>query len=203
MNRSSEDLKHIRSMMERSTKFLSLSGLSGISAGIVATIGAYIANLMIEKKFSISEDLTLDLFLLALTIIFLASSLGFYFSLRKARKSNSKLWMPATLQIFKDFSIPMIVGGLLCLIMIYQQASAFIAPLMLIFYGLALIYAGTHTYGDIKVFGACEIILGLLAAIFICNGLLFWTIGFGVLHIVYGTVMYWKYDRPTKAIDQA
>ena len=38
-----QDIAEMRSMMERSSKFLSLSGLAGIMAGIYALSGAYIA----------------------------------------------------------------------------------------------------------------------------------------------------------------
>lgn len=88
----------------------------------------------------------------------------------------------------------MCIGGLFCIVLIFQHAIRMVAPSMLIFYGLALIAAGSRTYRDIKVLGACEIILGLLAGIFVYNGLLFWTLGFGVLHIVYGILIYYKYD---------
>lgn len=203
MNKSSEDLKLIRSMMERSSKFLSLSGLSGIGAGIIALIGAYAAHLILQEKLCISGYPIRDLFLLATITLIAAAMCGFYFSLRKARKSNSKFWMPATKEILKDFTIPMITGGLFCLIMIYHNRTVFIAPSMLIFYGLALVHVGSRTYGEIKYLGFCEIILGLLAAVFIANGLIFWTIGFGVLHIVYGALMYWKYDSKKETSKKA
>lgn len=190
-----EDLKLIRAMMERSTKFLSLSGLSGIGAGIIALIGACAAHLMIRGNLDVTGSLGIDLFTLATITLITAALCGFYFSARKARRSNLKFWMPATKQILKDFSIPMVTGGLFCLTMMYHGKGGFIAPSMLIFYGLALIYAGSRTYGEIKYLGVCEIVLGLLASIFIANGLLFWSIGFGVLHIIYGVVMYWKYDK--------
>lgn len=69
-----------------------------------------------------------------------------------------------------------------------------VAPCMLIFYGLGLIAAGSRTFRDVKVLGACEIILGLAAAITVGYDLIFWGIGFGVLHIVYGILIHYKYD---------
>lgn len=195
MDNNNDDLRHIRSMMERSTKFLSLSGFSGVAAGVSALIGAYIAYLMLYKDFRLTGVLLIDLFLDAAFVIILATSTGLYFCFRKAKKESSSFWMPATKQIIKDFMIPMIVGGLFCLLLIYHQSSHFVASTMLIFYGLALIYAGARTYHDIKILGACEIVLGLLAGLFTHNGLIFWTFGFGVMHIIYGIVMYHKYER--------
>ena len=194
MDTNLEDIKHIRSMMERSSKFLSLSGMSGISAGFFALVGAGVGYLILHNKFSITGVLLYDFIILAVAIILLAASFGFFFCVKKAKKNGAKLWMPVTQQIIKDFSIPMIVGGLFCIILIYQHAIHMVASTMLIFYGLALIYAGSRTYRDIRILGACEILLGLMAGIFVYNGLLFWAVGFGALHVVYGIVIYYKYD---------
>lgn len=181
-------------MMERSSKFVSLSGISGISAGIVALLGAGVAYLILHGKFHITPILLYDFIIIAALVVLCAGGIGLFFSLRKARKMHSPFWLPVTWQILKDFGIPMAVGGLYCVLLIYQHATHMVAAAMLIFYGLALIAAGARTYRDIKILGACEIILGLLAGLFTYNGLLFWAIGFGVMHIIYGTVMYFKYD---------
>jgi len=194
MDTNLEDIKHIRSMMERSSKFLSLSGMSGVSAGTVALLGAVAAHYILNGKFFITGDVLYDLVLLAIVVIVGAAITGFYFCARKAHKGGSKLWMPVTWKILGEFMVPMIVGGIFCIILIYQHAMRMVAPSMLIFYGLALIYAGSRTYRDIKFLGFCEIIVGLLAGIFVYNGLLFWAIGFGVLHIIYGILIYYKYD---------
>lgn len=195
MEANKDDLKHIRSMMERSTKFLSLSGFSGVGAGLVAVLGAICAKLILMDKLSVFGDYLFDLIFIALVVIILAASVGYYFSLRKAKKMNSKFWMPVTRQIVVDFAIPMLAGGIFSILLIYNYATHMVASAMLIFYGLALISASSRTYKDIRVLGFSEIILGVLAGIFIYNGLMFWTIGFGLLHILYGIVMYYKYDK--------
>jgi len=205
MDTNLEDLKHIRSMMERSSKFLSLSGLSGISAGVVALIGAYAASNMLDGKMKITGNILYDLIILAIIIIIGAAVTGFYFCARKAKKNGVRLWMPITYQVLGEFLIPMIVGGLFCLVLLYQGEPYLIIPSMLIFYGLALITASSRTYKNIKILGACEIVLGLIAGFFVhANseylsvqihfGLLFWAMGFGVFHIIYGLVMYVRYD---------
>lgn len=187
-------------MMERSSKFLSLSGMSGVSAGICALAGAGGAYYILQRRLSFTGDQLYDFVILAFLVLVCATSTGFFFCFRKAKKSGAKLWMPVTLQILKEFSIPMLIGGFFCLILIYQGAVRLVAPSMLIFYGLALIYAGARTYRDIKILGVCEIVLGLVAGVFVYNGLLFWAIGFGLLHIIYGIVIYCKYDmKPAKS----
>lgn len=195
METNLDDIKHIRSMMERSSKFLSLSGISGISAGIIALVGAMVAYLLMHGQLSITGTQLYDFLILAVLVLLAASASGLFFSMRKAKKNGSKFWAELTWNILKDFCVPMIVGGLFCIILIYQNSAHLIASAMLIFYGLALIAAGSRTYRDVRYLGACEIILGFLAGIFIYNGLLFWALGFGVLHIVYGIIMYCKYDK--------
>ena len=197
METNLDDLKHIRSMMELSSKFLSLSGISGIMAGCCALLGSVVAYELLKGKLQFTGILLYDLIIVALLILLLAGISGLYFSMRKAKKMGSKFWLPATRQIIVDFTIPMLAGGAFCIIAICQHSGQLVAPAMLIFYGLALIFASSRTYSDIKYLGACEIILGLLAGIFTANGLLFWAFGFGVLHVVYGIVMYYKYDIKT------
>ncbi len=194
MDANLDDIKHIRSMMERSSKFLSISGLSGVLAGTFAIIGAVAAHFVLEGKLIITNSPLYDLVLIALLVLVSAISAGLILSAKKAKQSNSKLWQPITLQIAKDFCVPLIVGGVLCIILISKHISFMVAPSMLIFYGLGLIAAGQRTYRDVKMLGACEILLGLAAAIIVGYDLLFWGIGFGILHIVYGIVMYYKYD---------
>ncbi len=181
-------------MMERSSKFLSLSGMSGVSAGTVALLGAVGTHFILKGSFTITGSVIYDLILLAILVIIGAAAVGFYFCDRKAKKNDSKLWMPVTWQALKDFAVPMVVGGLFCIILLSKSIWCLIAPSMLIFYGLSLIYAGARTYRDVKMLGVCEIILGLIAAAVNEYNLLIWALGFGVLHILYGIIIYYKYD---------
>lgn len=172
--------------------------MSGVLAGTFAIIGAVLAHFVLEGELSFTHSLLYDLILIAVIVLVSAIFVGLAFSVRKARKSNSRLWMPVTLQIAKDFSVPLVVGGLLCIILITKNVSFMVAPCMLIFYGLGLIAAGSRTFRDVKILGACEIILGLVAAIVVDYDLIFWGIGFGVLHIVYGILIYYKYDMKSE-----
>ena len=66
---------------------------------------------------------------------------------------------------------------------------------MLIFYGLALINSSKYTFFEIRYLGIAEIVLGLIASVFVSSGLILWAAGFGLLHIIYGIIMYYKYER--------
>ena len=213
MNDQNEHLKelaYIRSMMEQSSRFISLSGLSGVAAGIVALMGAagvYIylgISPLSTKRWYYVEDInyekwgmdyltffTLDAFI----VLVLAIGIGYFFSYRKARKAGQKLMTPSSMKLLSNFLIPLISGGIFCLMLARNGYFGLVAPSMLIFYGLALINGSKYTLDDIRYLGYGELFLGLLATWFIGFGLLFWAIGFGILHIVYGLRMYFKYDR--------
>lgn len=199
-----QDISQIRSIMERSTRFLSLTGWSGIMAGVYALAGAYWA----FKMYYISGEgfySTLDseqlidnaqaFFLLALVVLVLAISTAIFLSWKRARSKGEQLWNPVARRLVVNLAIPLVTGGLFVLILFSKGLVGLIAPVTLIFYGLALFNAGKFTFEEVKYFGIIEIILGLLALYFIGYGLLFWSIGFGFLHILYGLYMHFKYER--------
>ena len=202
MKQHLQDLTEIRSMMERSSRFISLSGLSGISAGVFALIGAFVAYQRILEDnageyLNLSQNTPLLRFITIDGIIVLTLSLifAFYFTVRQTRKKGLKLWNKTSKRLFINMAVPLLTGGFFCLILL-QRAPHLIDCASLVFYGLALINASKYTVDDIRYLGYIEIILGLACGLL--NewriGLLFWTIGFGVLHIVYGIVMYRKYE---------
>lgn len=199
-----QQLSEIRSLMERSSRFISLSGLSGVGAGITALIGSAIAYWRIEKHVrpngggynQYTNPLLWELIFIAAGILIVALSVGAFFTLREAQKQGQSIWDKSSQQLLINLMIPLATGGVFCLLLLDHGMLGMIAPATLIFYGLALVNASKYTLPDIRYLGFCEIILGLLNAKFMAvgNGILFWTIGFGVLHIIYGIYMHYKYQ---------
>ncbi len=199
------DIAEVRSMMERSSKFLSLSGFAGIMAGIYALGGAYIAYKVFdfnpdELRYGMSEsgdlaDNMLKVIPLGLVILVLALGTAIILSSKKAGRKGEKLWNPATRRVLINMAVPLVVGGLLILVMISRGLVGLVAPMSLIFYGLALYNASQFTFEEVRSLGLIQIVLGLLGAYFVGYGLLFWAIGFGVVHIVYGIYMHYRYER--------
>jgi hypothetical protein len=198
-------LKDIRKMMQRSSRFISLSGLSGIAAGIWALIGAYFAyDWIVEYYNNYSSQgytgenfhsLKWNLFLLAGGVAGLALISALYFTWRRAGKNKLPLWDHTTKQLVINTAIPMVVGGIFIIAMLQYSEWRFVSPACLIFYGLGLVNGSKYTLSDIRYLGFFEILLGLINTQFIGYGLYFWALGFGVLHIIYGFVMWWKYER--------
>lgn len=199
----SDDLAHIRSMMERSSRFISLSGLSGIGAGVVGLVTGLIAmywtsgsDMLLEKvRMSVGAGILIqNLILLGALALLLAIFFGCFFTIRKSKKLGLQIWTATTKKILVQLAIPLIVGGIFVLALLQYNLYGLISGAILIFYGLALVNAEKYTYSDIKYLGFLEIILGILSLFFIEKGLFFWTIGFGLLHIIYGVILYRKYQ---------
>lgn len=185
-------------MMEKSSKFLSLSGLTGVIAGIAAILGAAFAYFYLLRDPSLTDYTRAQeaMILLADALIVLSISLGggIYLSAKKARRNNQPLLNKVTLRMVYNLAIPLLTGGVFALIYLIRGDISIVASSTLIFYGLALVNASKYTYGEVHYLGLTEIALGLLAAIFARSGIVFWTIGFGLCHIIYGLIMYKKYD---------
>lgn len=198
------DIAEIKEMMNKSSRFISLSGLSGVLAGIYALIGAAYAYTLIYENTSIADDYknliitqstAIKLVMVAIMVLFLSILTGFLFSINKAKKRNENVWNLASKRLLINFLIPLVTGGIFTLILIEKDIISLVAPATLLFYGLACLNASKYTLGDIRYLGISIIFVGLLSTWFLGYGLLFWALGFGVCHIIYGSLMYFKYDR--------
>jgi hypothetical protein len=207
-NNPINDLKEIRKMMETSSKFLSLSGLSGISAGIIALIGStyawYLLNAFNTKAMhyvaigTIKENVSLleyKLIILAILILILAISFGFLFTYLSAKKKQHNLFTPTSFKLAWSLGIPLAFGGVFTILLYLKGFYIIIGASTLMFYGLSLLNASKYVHPEIKYLAICQMTLSLFSIMFIEYSLYFWAFGFGVLHVIYGAIMYYKYDR--------
>jgi hypothetical protein len=210
----SSDLHDIKQMMERSSRFISLSGLSGISAGICALAGAFVAYDTIEKNKSAGSSLRRDftnsdtilygdiwnstLIKIAFFTFMAALISAFIFTYRRSKKTDTPIWSSTSKRLLISVAVPIITGGIFLLALIYNKTFGFVAPGCLIFYGLGVLNASKYTLPETRYLGYSEILLGLINLFFIGEGLYFWAIGFGLFHIIYGVFMWWKYEMNHK-----
>lgn len=200
-----EALQDIRRLMHRSSKFLSLSGLSGIAAGFWALVGCYLAYNWINNYYEgysehgfvglAFQKLKLSLMLLAAAVLAAALVSAFYFTWRRAARNRMPLWDHTSRMLMINMLIPLVTGGLMILALLRYNDWRFVVSMSLVFYGLALVNGSKYTLSEIRYLGILEIILGLVSTQFIGYGLYFWAVGFGVLHIIYGFIMWWKNER--------
>lgn len=203
------ELREIRNLMERSSRFLSLSGIAGIIVGMVAIAGVVAAYAFLGLglnepgyyKFSAAQNMmevaAAEVFLFAdfMAVLLLSLFTGVFFAVRNAKKQGLPVWDATASRLLINMMIPLAAGGIYCLILWVHGHMALIAPATLIFYGLALINASKYTINDIRYLGIIEVTVGLMASLFVDYGLLFWAFGFGMLHLVYGIKIYFKHER--------
>lgn len=209
-------LHDIKQMMERSSRFISLSGLSGIAAGCCALVGSYFAYGVINRasydsgkaaektvvtRLSLQDYMGNSLFQIASITFIMALLLAFLFTWLRSRKNNTPLWGTTSKRLLWNVSLPLLVGGIFLMNLIDNGIYGYIAPGSLLFYGLALLNASKYTLNEIRYLGYGQIILGLISLNSLGNDLYFWALGFGVLHIIYGIVMWWKYERNSSQND--
>ncbi len=193
--------------MEESSRFLSLSGLAGLFAGITAVAGALVAYFVIlqngnikyaDNLMSLSEQnarvVRWELLADALIVLIISVMVTLYFSIKKAKKEGKNFMTPISKRLLINFLIPLVTGGIFAVVLITQNNIQLIIPCFLIFYGLALVNAGKFTFGEIFYLGVLELVIGLVSAFIPAWGLIFWILGFGLLHIIYGLAMYRKYE---------
>lgn len=206
-----EHLAEIRSLMERSSRFLSLSGLSGVWAGVCALAGAAAVYTYLEiLPWSTGRGLYYEkamrtvkwgmnyksvFVLIALIVLATALAGGIFFTTRKARRQGLKTWDASSRRLLWAVSVPLVTGGLFGLSLLYWDLPGLVPPATLVFYGLALVNGSKFTLRDVEYLGLSEIVLGLIGMFYLGTGLELWSAGFGLLHIFYGTWMYWKYER--------
>lgn len=207
-NKYLEDITEIKNIMNRSSRFISLSGLSGVLAGVYALIGTALAYFRLKTVSGANyerlsgrstslwgNDIITDLTVIAVGVIVLAACTGFVMTLRKSKKSGEKIWDATSKRLVANFLIPLVAGGSFCLVLLQYGAAGLVAPATLIFYGLACVNASKYTMGDVRYMGLAFVLLGMISTQFIGYGLYFWALGFGIFHIIYGAKMYFKYDR--------
>lgn len=202
-NESLQELQHIKRMMERSTKFSSLSGFSGIAAGICALAGIWMAIQYIAQwkqshieNLNVSKDeLATQLLLISIATFTAAALSSFIFIYIRCRKLGIPLLGMSARRVVINIAIPLFVGSLFILRLANAEAFLLIPPACLIFYGLALVNASKYTLDEIRYLGYSEIILGIINLWILGYGLIFWGIGFGLLHIISGIIIWWKYEK--------
>lgn len=197
-----DEIKEIRKMMEESSRFLSLSGLSGILVGVYALTGSFVAWVLIYSEKTIKdflyENITPQVSLVAGIVLILSVVTIVWLTSSKTKKAGKKFWNPGTRLMLINLALPITAGGVLTLIFVVRGVYEIAAPATLMFYGLALATAAKFTRQEIFWLGVFEIVLGIFAALIPSLGLLFWAFGFGVLHIIYGVLMYFRYERNSK-----
>lgn len=187
-------VNEIKELMERSSKFISLSGIASILAGIYALIGAYVVKYVLTSDMETSarrEFMIIAAFLVLSASAVTACLLSYY----KSKKIRQKFFSRLTYRTLWNFSLPMLTGGILVISILVHGYYDILSTTMLLVYGLTLVNVSKFTYSSIAWLGYAFICLGIVDCFWDGHGLLFWTLGFGGFHILYGILFYSHYER--------
>lgn len=205
------NLQDIKNLMESSSRFTSLSGLSGVSAGIVAIIGSLVVSNSLgigifEKAQGIMDYTTSStpsgdgktlqfLIITALAVFTFAAISALFFAGRKARSNDAKLMGSSGRKFIFNHSLFLLTGALFSVILINYGIYFLVVPVLLMFFGMGLISASKFSFNVIRNLGIAEIALGLTLAMMPVYALLFFVIGFGVMNIIFGLIVHFNYDK--------
>jgi hypothetical protein len=187
------DIREIRSTIEQPSRFLSLSGLAGILAGLICTAGALAANALLASGLSEHETVQ-AIGLVAAAVVIATLSTSAWLSARLARRSGLPAGSGANKSILLELGTPLVAGGLFVFVLVLHRMFLAVPGSLLIFYGIALAAAAKVSREEVRFLGWIEIAIGLLAFAFPEHGLLYWALGFGIAQILYGGLMYLKYQ---------
>lgn len=186
-----EALSGIRNLMERSSRYLPLSGKAGVASGVLSII----CSLIIDAYFRIDEDNLKPLAFLFGALFIICLAIEVVMAERNARQKGVPAWDTIAKRFLINFFIPMLAGGIYIIALVLRQELELVLPAMLIFYGLSLINASRYTIEEIRTLGFIELVLGLTASFIPQYGLLAWGIGFGIVHVLYGIFIYFKHEK--------
>lgn len=206
MNSNSDfekDLAAIRQLMERSNRFISFSGLSGILAGVYALAGFAVAFIRIPPTGGGAQYLAgdlegsgamMELVTIAGLVLLATLVTGLWVTDRRAKRLGVKMLDEGGRRMLMNLAIPLCVGGAFALLLLTGGQYSLLAPACLLFYGLALVNASPNLFDEVRYLGYSEIVLGLIATALPGYGLYLWAAGFGVLHVIYGVLLFRKYE---------
>lgn len=183
--RAMDNLSYIRATMERATTFTLISGWGLVAIGSTALVAALIASR--QKSFK-------DWMLVWLVEEVVALLIAGWSMDRKARRARTPLLAGPGRKVLFSLTPPIFAGGLLTMVLYRAGLTDAIPALWLLLYGTGVITGGMFSVSIVPIMGLCFMAFGA-GALLAPAGFADWfmALGFGGLHIVFGTIIARKY----------
>jgi hypothetical protein len=180
-DRAMEDLRFIRQTMERGAAFTAVPGWGGVGMGISAVVAAAIA----------AGQATVEGWFLVWTLeAAFAVAIGAVAIHRKASRADLPVLSGAGRKFLLSFLPPALAGAVLTVALWQAGASSLLPGAWLVLYGAAVVTGGTFSVKIVPVMGVCFMVLGVVALLATpAAGDLFMAVGFGGLHVIFGTII--------------
>lgn len=188
-----ENLRVIRDLMERSTKYSTFSGLSGVLAGTASITGCIVTHLL-QRRFPDPASFRIP-FLLTWSLVILCAIGGdFLLTKRRATRVGKRIVSRLGKQMVIASAPGLGTGALLTLYFLSHNLLADIFPMWMLAYGIAVCAVGLFSQREVSWLGAAFLAAGtitLLLPLFGLTalpalGLIMMAVTFGGFHIVYG-----------------
>ncbi len=180
-----DDLRFIRSTMERAGAFTALPGVGGMAMGCVALLAAAVAGA------DTGSPRWLAAWFAACGIAVLIGVIAVW---RKTRADGRSLTHATTTRFASIFAPAIVAAALLTLAVMRAGAPHLLPGVWLTLYGAAFLAAGAVSVRVIPVMGACFLACGGVALLAPAAwSALVMAIGFGGLHIAFGAVIARRY----------
>jgi hypothetical protein len=180
-DRAIEDLRFIRRTMEGGAAFTAVPGWGGVGMGLTALAAAALAAAQPSAE---------GWLLVWIVEAVLAVAIGSVAIYRKARRAELPVLSGAGRKFVLSFLPPALAGAVLTVAIWQAGADSLLPGVWLLLYGAAVVTGGAFSVKIVPVTGICFMVLGVLALLATpAAGDLFMAVGFGGLHIVFGTTV--------------
>jgi hypothetical protein len=177
-----EDLRVIRQVMERSTRYSTLSGLSGVLVGLVAVMGAFVTR-------ALPHIYTHPLRLGAIWFIVLLLAVGIDFGRNKRRAAlvGKRVVSPLGVHIIGAALPAFFAGAVFTAFCALHHLLPDIWGVWMLCYGLAICAVGLYSVRPVSYLGGAFVLAGALTLLLpITQPLDMMWITFGGFHVFYG-----------------
>lgn len=176
--RAMDNLRFIRTTMERAASVTAISGWGIAATGVVGAATAAVAMRMPTPQAQLRT------WILAAPVALLASAVG---AILKARRLELPPLAGPTRKLALSFLPAIVAGALLTLALWRAGALAVVPPVWLLLYGTAIVAGGAFSVRAVPAMGVAFLVLGAVAVLGPAAwGQLLLGVGFGGLHLLFG-----------------
>jgi len=179
-----DNLKYIRQTLERAGEFTAVPGKGGVLMGLVAVLAAQVA----KRQPGASGWLTI--WMLAAVI---AMSIGLAGATLKSRRFQMPLFSGPGRKFIAGFAPGILAGAVLTAVLYRAGVPGFLPGVWLLLYGAAVLAGGSASVRVVPMMGACFMFAGTVALLLPGWNDVLLPVGFGGLHLIFGTVIWTKY----------
>lgn len=180
-----ENLRVIRALMERSTKYSTFSGVSGVVAGLASIVGC-----IVTRSLGPDPARFPAAFLVIWTaVIIVAVGADFVLMKRRAARVGKHVISRLGKQMVMASAPGLGAGAVLTLYMLQHNMLGDIYPFWMLAYGIAVAATGLFSQREVSILGAAFLITGAATLFAPGIGLEMMAATFGGFHIVYGLAM--------------